>query len=68
MKRLYVSMLAVAAVGTPVLALQAQAPAPQLPPPFHSEAVRNAPVVIPQPEGARLTVPAGFKVEVAAEV
>ena len=68
MKRLILSTLALAAaVGMPVFAFQAQAPAPQLPPPFHSEAVRNAPVVISQPEGARPTVPAGFKVEVAAE-
>jgi glucose/arabinose dehydrogenase len=67
MKRVSLSILAVAAAGAPVLAFQAQAPAPPLPPPFHSEAVRNGPVVVPQPEGARLTVPAGFKVEVAAE-
>lgn len=67
MKRPYLSMLALAAAGAPVIAFQAQAPAPQLPAPFHSEAVRNAPVVIPQPEGARLTVPVGFKVELVAE-
>lgn len=67
MKRAYLSMLALAAAGTSVFASQVKAPAPQLPPPFHSEAVRNAPEVIPQPAGARLTVPEGFKVEVAAE-
>lgn len=67
MKRLNLSMLALAALGTPVFAFQAQAPAPQLPPPFHSEAVRNGPEVIPQPAGARITVPVGFKVEVVAE-
>jgi glucose/arabinose dehydrogenase len=47
-------------------ALAVQKP-PQLPPPFHSESAMNRPVVIPRPEGAALRVPAGFKVEVAAE-
>ena len=34
-----------------------------LPEPFATESVRNNPTIIPQPEGAKLTVPAGFVVE-----
>ena len=54
-----------------VLAAAGTSPAfqerPQLPPPFHSESVRNGPMVVPAPGGVQLKVPAGFKVEVAAE-
>jgi glucose/arabinose dehydrogenase len=35
----------------------------ELPPPFHTPAVRNPPKVTPRPAGARLTAPAGFVVE-----
>lgn len=38
-----------------------------LPKPFHSESVRNPPKVVPQPDGARLEVPAGFNVAVFSE-
>jgi glucose/arabinose dehydrogenase len=34
-----------------------------LPPPYHSPSVRNAPQVIDRPGGARLQLPAGFKIE-----
>src|SRR6187549_3632687 len=34
-----------------------------LPEPFATESVRNNPTIIPQPEGARLSVPPGFVVE-----
>ena len=40
---------------------------PKLPPPFATPAVRNNPKVIPQPEGARLSTPAGFHMEIWAE-
>ncbi|PWT86561.1 MAG: L-sorbosone dehydrogenase [Proteobacteria bacterium] len=40
---------------------------PELPPPFATRSVRNGPQVIPQPTGATLTVPAGFRMEIWAE-
>jgi len=40
---------------------------PPLPPPFHSESVNNGPTVIARPEGVQLKLPAGFKIETAAE-
>ena len=40
------------------------ADSPKLPPPFATPSVRNNPRVIPQPEGAKLNVPAGFQMEV----
>jgi glucose/arabinose dehydrogenase len=40
---------------------------PELPPPYATRSVRNAPRVIPQPAGAKLSVPAGFKMEPWAE-
>ena len=39
------------------------AQSPQLPPPYATKAVNNGPKVIPQPEGAKLSVPPGFHVE-----
>jgi glucose/arabinose dehydrogenase len=36
--------------------------ASKLPPPFHSPSANNRPTVIERPDGARLEVPAGFKV------
>ena len=38
-----------------------------LPKPFHSESVRNPPKVVAQPNGASLSVPAGFSVSVYTE-
>ena len=68
MKNIAIAVVALIAFGAAALAFQA-APgkAPQLPPPFHSESVRNGPTVIPQPNGAQITVPQGFSVKVAAE-
>jgi glucose/arabinose dehydrogenase len=43
------------------------ADAPKLPPPYATPSVRNPPRVIPEPSGARLSVPAGFKMEIWAE-
>jgi glucose/arabinose dehydrogenase len=40
---------------------------PQLPPPYASKSVNNGPRVIPQPGNAKLSVPAGFHVDVWAE-
>jgi glucose/arabinose dehydrogenase len=42
-------------------------PTKALPPPFHTPSAENRAQVIPQPEGARVRVPAGFNVDVAAE-
>src|SRR5262245_60134692 len=44
-----------------------QGKAPQLPAPYHTPSARNAPKVIPRPEGAQLSVPKGFTAEVYAE-
>lgn len=41
--------------------------ADQLPAPFSTPSPRNGPSVVKQPEGARLSVPAGFKVELFAK-
>src|SRR5260221_112128 len=57
---LQVSMLL--AMGGVVAAFHA----PQLPPPFQTEAVNNVPVVIAQPEGVQLKLPPGFKIQAAA--
>jgi glucose/arabinose dehydrogenase len=40
---------------------------PKLPPPYATPSVNNSPRVIPQPDGAKLTVPAGFQVDIWAE-
>jgi glucose/arabinose dehydrogenase len=48
-------------------ALAAQSNSKQLPPPFHTPSADNRSQVIPQPEGARVTVPPGFAADVAAE-
>jgi glucose/arabinose dehydrogenase len=40
---------------------------PQLPAPFATKSSNNGPRVIPPPEGAKLDVPPGFKVEIWAE-
>jgi glucose/arabinose dehydrogenase len=40
---------------------------PQLPPPYATKSANNSPKVIPQPAGAKLSVPAGFHVEEWAE-
>lgn len=43
------------------------ADSPKLPPPFATPSVRNAPRVVPPPAGAKLNVPAGFKMEIYQE-
>jgi len=43
------------------------ADSPKLPPPYATKAVNNRARVIPQPAGAKLTVPAGFHTQVWAE-
>ena len=48
-------------------ALAWQAGLPPLPPPYHSESVRNGPQVIARPADAKLNLPPGFQVEVYAE-
>jgi glucose/arabinose dehydrogenase len=40
---------------------------PQLPPPYATKAANNRPRVIPQPAGAKLQTPPGFKMEIWAE-
>src|SRR5688500_3630075 len=42
-------------------------PANKLPPPFHTESAMRNSRVVPQPAGAKLVVPKGFKVNVYAE-
>lgn len=53
--------LAAALSATAVLT--AYAADDKLPPPFATKSVRNAPKVIPRPDGASLAVPKGFKIE-----
>src|SRR5439155_21592832 len=36
---------------------------PKLPPPYATPSSKNGPHVIPQPEGAKLSVPSGFQME-----
>jgi len=48
-------------------ALSAQSASKSLPPPFHTPSADNRSQVIPQPAGARVKVPDGFTVDVAAE-
>ncbi len=40
---------------------------PQLPAPYHTPSASNTPKVIPRPDGAQLSLPKGFTVEVYAE-
>jgi glucose/arabinose dehydrogenase len=40
---------------------------PKLPPPFHTPSASNGAKVVPQPNGSKLQVPAGFAVELFAE-
>jgi glucose/arabinose dehydrogenase len=40
---------------------------PKLPPPYATKAVRNPPRVVPEPASARLSVPAGFHMDIWAE-
>src|SRR4026209_2503128 len=47
--------------------IAAQSGSKPLPPPFQTPSADNRSQVIPQPEGARVTVPAGFSVDVAAD-
>ena len=47
--------------------LVAQSSPKHLPPPFQTPSADNRPDVIPQPDGARVKVPAGFTVDVAAD-
>ena len=60
-----VTLFALAAAGA--VGLLAQSNSKPLPPPYQTPSADNRPQVIPQPNGARVQVPAGFTVEVAAE-
>ncbi|HWR53813.1 MAG TPA: PQQ-dependent sugar dehydrogenase [Bryobacteraceae bacterium] len=40
---------------------------PKLPPPFHTPSANNPPRVVPKPQGAKVNVPAGFRVDIWAE-
>lgn len=52
-------VLLAVALGAPAFA----ADPPKLPPPYHTPSASNAPRVVDRPNGARLTVPAGFTIE-----
>jgi glucose/arabinose dehydrogenase len=49
------------------IGLAAQSASKPLPPPFQTPSADNRAQVVPQPDGARVKVPAGFSVDVAAE-
>ncbi len=51
--------LLLAALGT----VAAQPPPAKLPAPYHSPSSANAPTVVKRPDGAQLTLPAGFTIE-----
>ena len=55
-------LLAACAAG-----LTAQSTSKQLPPPFQTPSADNRSRIVPQPAGARIKVPAGFTVDVAAD-
>lgn len=55
-------LLAACAAG-----LTAQSLSKQLPPPFQTPSADNRSQIVPQPAGARIKVPAGFTVDVAAD-
>jgi glucose/arabinose dehydrogenase len=65
MKTTAVTLVALLAARSFVLAQSNDLPVnwKELPPPFHSESVRNRPEVISRPESAELRLPAGFAVE-----
>jgi glucose/arabinose dehydrogenase len=58
---------AVVALASALAAQQHQVKPDALPKPFATPDVRNPPSVVPQPEGATLTVPKGFSAKVFAE-
>ncbi len=59
-------LVAVAVTLAPAILFYA-AENPVLPPPYATPSVTNNPHVVPQPAGAKLTVPAGFHIEVWAD-
>ena len=63
MRTLIPSSVAVALCAAGVIAQSAQ----KLPPPYQTPSADNRPTVIAQPNGARVQVPSGFTVDVAAE-
>jgi glucose/arabinose dehydrogenase len=48
-------------------AMAAQSGGKQLPPPYQTPSAENRPHVIPQPDGARVKLPSGFRIDVAAD-
>src|SRR5262245_10858552 len=60
-------ILALAAVLISVAAVFYAADSPKLPPPYATPSARNNPRVIPEPAGAKLSVPPGFKMEISEE-
>ncbi len=64
-------MRTLARIGLIVIAcavvVGAQSTSKPLPPPFATPSADNRSQVVPQPDGARVTVPVGFTVDVAAE-
>lgn len=66
-RQMLMTCWAVAALATALAAQQHQVKPDRLPKPFATPDVRNPPAVIPQPEGASLTVPKGFAATVFAE-
>jgi len=63
MRKLWVSVLVT--ISASALALQVNRW--KLPEPFHSASVNNGPRVIARPDGLKLSLPAGFRIEVFAE-
>ena len=66
-RQLLVACGTAVALTSALAAQQHQVKPDALPKPFATPDVRNPPSVVPQPEGASLTVPKGFSAKVFAE-
>jgi glucose/arabinose dehydrogenase len=67
MKRVETSKLIVGLLGLASMTYAWQVKNPPLPEPFHTPAASNRPEVIARPEGAQLSLPKGFSIDVYAD-
>jgi len=67
MKKITTSKLIVVLLGAASFTYAWQVKNPSLPEPFHTPAATNRPQVIARPDGAQLTLPQGFNIDVFAE-
>ena len=67
MRRIVTSKLVAGLLGLASATYAWQVKNPSLPEPFHTPAATNGPQVIARPDGAQLTLPQGFNIDVFAE-